>query len=65
MGQSLGAGLRENTPCLCGSGRKYKRCHGAQVRRSSFAEVAALVGVGPTCTHISDACSRRGIEPAL
>ena len=31
LGQSLGAGLREHTPCLCGSGSKYKRCHGAQV----------------------------------
>ncbi|MGH8420768.1 MAG: SEC-C domain-containing protein [Pseudomonas fluorescens] len=32
LGQSLGAGLREHTPCLCGSGSKYKRCHGAQVK---------------------------------
>lgn len=31
LGQSLGAGLREHAPCLCGSGSKYKRCHGAQV----------------------------------
>ena len=23
------AGARRNDPCLCGSGRKYKRCHGA------------------------------------
>ncbi|WP_232767550.1 MULTISPECIES: SEC-C metal-binding domain-containing protein [unclassified Stenotrophomonas] len=33
LGQSLGAGLREHMPCLCGSGSKYKRCHGAQVER--------------------------------
>ncbi|MBB3802275.1 hypothetical protein FHR47_002542 [Xanthomonas arboricola] len=31
LGQSLGAGLREHAPCLCGSGSKYKRCHGAQL----------------------------------
>ncbi|TPD98478.1 zinc chelation protein SecC [Stenotrophomonas maltophilia] len=31
LGQSLGAGLREHTPCLCGSGSKYKRCHGVRV----------------------------------
>ncbi|WP_244953630.1 SEC-C metal-binding domain-containing protein [Xanthomonas axonopodis pv. vasculorum] len=31
LGQSLGAGLREHAPCLCGSGSKYKRCHGTQV----------------------------------
>lgn len=31
LGQSLAAGLREYAPCLCGSGRKYARCHGSHV----------------------------------
>lgn len=28
LGQSISSGLRDHDPCLCGSGRKYKRCHG-------------------------------------
>jgi len=24
-----GGGTSKNAPCPCGSGRKYKRCHGA------------------------------------
>jgi len=28
LGQSLASGLRDHDPCLCGSGSKYKRCHG-------------------------------------
>ena len=28
-GQALGHGTPRNAPCPCGSGRKYKRCHGA------------------------------------
>lgn len=30
-GQSLASGLRDHDPCLCGSGSKYKRCHGRGV----------------------------------
>lgn len=28
LGQSIALGLRDHNPCLCGSGVKYKRCHG-------------------------------------
>ncbi|HET6435084.1 MAG TPA: SEC-C metal-binding domain-containing protein [Xanthomonadaceae bacterium] len=28
LGQSISIGLRDHSPCLCGSGRKYKQCHG-------------------------------------
>ena len=31
LGESLTAGLRDHDPCLCGSGGKYKRCHGRQL----------------------------------
>jgi hypothetical protein len=31
LGQSILTGLRDHDPCLCGSGRKYKRCHGRNV----------------------------------
>lgn len=30
LGQSLASGLRDHDTCLCGSGGKYKRCHGRQ-----------------------------------
>ena len=30
LGQSLASGLRDHDLCLCGSGSKYKRCHGRQ-----------------------------------
>ncbi len=28
LGHSISSGLRDHDPCLCGSGSKYKRCHG-------------------------------------
>ncbi|MEF2156090.1 SEC-C domain-containing protein [Luteimonas sp. FXH3W] len=28
LGHSISSGLRDHDPCLCGSGGKYKRCHG-------------------------------------
>lgn len=28
LGTSLASGLRDHDACLCGSGSKYKRCHG-------------------------------------
>jgi hypothetical protein len=28
LGQSISIGLRDHSPCLCGSGAKYKKCHG-------------------------------------
>lgn len=28
LGQSISNGLRDHSPCLCGSGSKYKQCHG-------------------------------------
>jgi hypothetical protein len=30
LGQSLASGRRDHDACLCGSGVKYKRCHGRQ-----------------------------------
>lgn len=32
LGQSLASGLRDHDPCLCGSGSKYKRCHGRKLK---------------------------------
>lgn len=31
LGQSLASELRDHAACLCGSGSKYKRCHGRQL----------------------------------
>lgn len=28
LGQSISAGLRDHSPCQCGSGGKYRQCHG-------------------------------------
>jgi preprotein translocase subunit SecA len=28
-GESTSAGISKNAPCPCGSGKKFKRCHGA------------------------------------
>ena len=28
-GDAIGGGTSRNAPCPCGSGKKYKRCHGA------------------------------------
>ncbi len=40
-----GAGPARNAPCPCGSGRKYKRCHGAEpIARDSRAETLAGKG---------------------
>jgi preprotein translocase subunit SecA len=33
-GDPNGAALARNAPCWCGSGRKYKRCHGDPTRRN-------------------------------
>lgn len=30
LGESLARGFRDHDPCLCGSGGKYKRCHGRE-----------------------------------
>jgi hypothetical protein len=32
LGQALASGLRDHDPCLCGSGGKYKRCHGRRLK---------------------------------
>jgi preprotein translocase subunit SecA len=29
-GTSTSGGISRNAPCPCGSGKKYKRCHGAK-----------------------------------
>jgi hypothetical protein len=34
LGRSIHAGLREHDPCLCGSGSRYRRCHGHQLERA-------------------------------
>lgn len=31
LGQSIASRLRDHDPCLCGSGGKYKRCHGRRL----------------------------------
>jgi preprotein translocase subunit SecA len=33
-GQAVGSGPSRNAPCPCGSGKKYKRCHGAPAATS-------------------------------
>ncbi|WP_211159649.1 SEC-C metal-binding domain-containing protein [Aromatoleum buckelii] len=33
-----------NDPCPCGSGRKYKKCHGASVKQPGAGE---LIGICP------------------
>ena len=32
LGHALASGLRDHDPCLCGSGGKYKRCHGRKLK---------------------------------
>jgi hypothetical protein len=34
LGRSIHSGLREHDPCLCGSGSRYRRCHGHEVERA-------------------------------
>ncbi|SEJ01382.1 SEC-C metal-binding domain-containing protein [Frateuria terrea] len=34
VGHSIHAGLREHDPCLCGSGSRYRRCHGCELERA-------------------------------
>lgn len=34
LGHALLSGLRDHQPCLCGSGSKYKRCHGRELERA-------------------------------
>lgn len=33
LGHSLASRLRDHDPCICGSGGKYKRCHGRELER--------------------------------
>jgi len=34
LGHAIHAGLREHDPCLCGSGSRYRRCHGHELERA-------------------------------
>lgn len=34
LGHSIHSGLREHDPCLCGSGSRYRRCHGHELERA-------------------------------
>lgn len=34
LAHALLSGLRDHQPCLCGSGSKYKRCHGRELERA-------------------------------
>jgi SEC-C motif len=34
LGCSIHSGLREHDPCLCGSGSRYRRCHGHELERA-------------------------------
>jgi preprotein translocase subunit SecA len=34
-GQVVGSGPARNAPCPCGSGKKYKRCHGDPRNRTA------------------------------
>ena len=35
--------LVRNAPCPCGSGRKYKRCHGIEMPKASLRENARIL----------------------
>jgi hypothetical protein len=35
--------LVRNAPCPCGSGRKYKRCHGMEVSKAGLQENAKII----------------------
>ena len=35
--------IRRNAPCPCGSGRKYKRCHGSPLMNSTFTGTAPII----------------------
>ena len=37
------AGVQRNDPCPCGSGRKFKRCHGAAPERLAGKKLPASV----------------------
>lgn len=41
LGQCLASGLRDHDLCLCGSGTKYKRCHGRQFELALAADSSA------------------------
>jgi hypothetical protein len=34
--------LFRNAPCPCGSGRKYKRCHGIEIPKASSTKRSAI-----------------------
>lgn len=34
LGQAIHSGLREHDPCLCGSGSRYRRCHGHELEQA-------------------------------
>lgn len=34
LGRSIHSGLREHDPCPCGSGSRYRRCHGHELERA-------------------------------
>ena len=34
LGCSIHSGLREHDPCLCGSGSRYRRCHGHELEQA-------------------------------
>jgi len=45
---------RSNDPCWCGSGSKYKRCHGdARALRRSFVELGVVSDARPVPEHIA------------
>ena len=54
-----------NDPCFCGSGRKFKRCCGSNVRRSAVPKVAEPPTPVPPLSRLAVAGSlwQQGIDP--
>ena len=49
--------LVRNAPCPCGSGRKYKRCHGVEMPKLSFRKQ------GPIDPSVYQPFAAHGISP--
>ena len=58
-----GAGVGRNDPCPCGSGKRYKQCHGRFGARSAPADATSDGAVdGAVIRTTADAWAQRGID---
>jgi hypothetical protein len=63
-GPASGPKIPRNAPCWCGSGRKYKRCHGAVPGPGGRARGTLRIGLDPGVRHLR-AGSRQPSEGRL